>query len=204
MGKLNVDAVGNYSSRYKKKSLVTPTKKLTQEEEEATALAKRLSLEEYETKEAEGRAEARQRKESGDDRRDRRGRDSKEKREREVTEARLAKLPVTETFRDIPSGGREVVMYDDSKAEPTRKWAADESETTRSDPAKKQRTAWAPDYHWQYDYGGRDVHISTDSTSCAELFRKIHVGPSPFFGLQDMYERTAFTDAAKKTVAVIS
>ncbi|KAG7528353.1 hypothetical protein ISN44_Un191g000010, partial [Arabidopsis suecica] len=204
MGKLNVDAVGNYSSRYKKKSSVTPTKKMTREEEEATALAKRLSLEEYEAKEAKGRAEARQRKESGDDCRDRRGHDSKEKRDREVAEARSAKLPVIETSRDVSSGGREVVLYDDYQADPTRKRAADENETTRSDSAKKQRTAWAPDYRWRYDYGGRDIHISTDPTSCAELFRKIHVGPSPFFELQDMYERTAFTDAAKKTVAAVT
>ncbi|CAL9218495.1 unnamed protein product, partial [Arabidopsis halleri] len=31
----------------------------------------------------------------------------------------------------------------------------------------------------------------------------MHVGPSPFWELQDMYERTAFTDAAKKTVVAI-
>ncbi|KAG7536469.1 hypothetical protein ISN44_As13g004160 [Arabidopsis suecica] len=203
MGKLNVDAVGDYSSRYKKKSLVTPTKKMTREEEEATALAKRLSLEEYEAKEARGRAEVRQRRESGDDYRDRRGHDSKEKRDKEVAEARSAKLPVTEASRDTPSGGREVVLYDDYQAEPTRKRAADESETVRSDPIKKQRTAWAPDYRWRYDYNGRDAHISTDSTSCAELFRKLHVGPSPFFELQDMWERTAYTDAAKKSVVAI-
>ncbi|KAG7568407.1 hypothetical protein ISN45_Aa04g012260 [Arabidopsis thaliana x Arabidopsis arenosa] len=204
MGKLNVDAVGNYSSRYKKKSSVTPTKKMTREEEEATALAKRLSLEEYEAKEAKGRAETRQRKESGDDCRDRRGHDSREKRDREVAEARSAKLPVIETSRGVPSGGREVVLYDDYQTDPTRKRAADDNETTRSDSAKKQRTAWTSDYRWRYDYDGRDVHISTDPTSCAELFRKIHVGPSPFFELQDMYERTAFTDAAKKTVAAVT
>ncbi|KAG7564571.1 hypothetical protein ISN44_As10g013330 [Arabidopsis suecica] len=214
MGKLNVDAVGDYSSRYKKKSATTPAK-ASQEEDEAMALGQRLSLAEYEAKERERRPSGRHDRREGD-RRDRRGHGvggadrsdvrsdvERERREKEVAEARSAKLPVSETSQDAPLDGREVVMYDDSRVEPTRKRAADESEPVRPDSTKKQRTAWAPDYRWRYDYNGRDVHISTDSTSCAELFRKLHVGPSPFFELQDMWERTAFTDAAKKAVTAI-
>ncbi|KAG7578455.1 hypothetical protein ISN45_Aa03g026370 [Arabidopsis thaliana x Arabidopsis arenosa] len=211
MGKLNVDAVGDYSSRYKKRSSTTPVK-ATREEDEAMALGKRLSLAEHEAKERERRPSGRHDRREEGDRRDRRGADrsdvrsdvERERREREVAEARSAKLPVAETSQDVPLGGREVVLYDNSQVEPTRKRAVDESETVRSDPSKRQRTVWAPDYRWRYDYNGRDVHISTDSTSCAELFRKLHVGPSPFFELQDMYERTAFTDAAKKAVTAIS
>ncbi|KAG7589363.1 hypothetical protein ISN44_As07g016490 [Arabidopsis suecica] len=213
MGKLNVDAVGDYSARYKKRSAAIPGK-TSREEDEALALGKRLSLAEYEAKERDRRPSRHQDRREEGNRRDRRGHDAdrsdvrsdadRERREKEVAEARSAKLPVAETSRDVPLGSREVVLYDDSQVEPTRKRAADESETTRSDPAKKQRTAWVPDYRWRYDYNGRDAHISTDSTSCAELFRKIYVGPSPFFELQDMYERTAFTDAAKKTVAAVA
>ncbi|XP_020887271.1 meiosis-specific protein ASY2-like [Arabidopsis lyrata subsp. lyrata] len=216
MGKLNVDAVGDYSSRYKKKSATTPAK-TSREEDEAMALGKRLSLAEYEAKERERRPSGRQDRREEGDRRDRRdhgvgGADrsdvrsdvERERREKEVAEARSAKLPVVETSHDASLGGREVILYDNSQVEPTRKRAADESETVRSDPTKKQRTAWAPDYRWRYDYDERNVHISTDSTSCAELFRKIHVGPSPFFELQDMWERTAFTDAAKKSVAAVT
>ncbi|KAG7589440.1 hypothetical protein ISN44_As07g017170 [Arabidopsis suecica] len=212
MGKLNVDAVGDYSARYKKRSATTPAK-TSREEDEALALGKRLSLAEYEAKERERRPSGRQERRDEGDRRDRRGHGAggtdrsdarsdaeRERREKEVAEARSAKLPIAEASHDVPLGGREVVPYDDSQVEPTRKRTVDESETARSDPAKRQRTAWAPDYRWRYDYNGRDVHISTDPTACAELFRKIHVGPSPFFELQDMYERTAFTDAAKKTV----
>ncbi|XP_020888422.1 uncharacterized protein LOC110230286 [Arabidopsis lyrata subsp. lyrata] len=216
MGKMNVDAVGDYSSRYKKKSSVTPSKRMSREEDEAMALGKRLSLAEHEAKESERRSSGRRDRRDEGDRRDRRGHDvvgadrsearsdaERERREKEVAEARSAKLPIAETSHDVPLGGREVILYDNSQVEPTKKRAADESEPARSDPTKRQRTAWAPDYRWRYDYNGRDVHISTDSTSCAELFRKLHVGPSPFFELQDMWERTAFTDAAKKTVAAI-
>ncbi|XP_020866112.1 meiosis-specific protein ASY2-like [Arabidopsis lyrata subsp. lyrata] len=216
MGKMNVDAVGDYSSRYKKKSSVTPSKRMSREEDEAMALGKRLSLAEHEAKESERRSSGRRDRRDEGDRRDRRGHDvvgadrsearsdvERERREKEVAEARSAKLPVAETSHDVPLGGREVILYDNSQVEPTKKRAADESEPVRSDPTKKQRMAWAPDYRWRYDYNGRDVHISTDSTSCAELFLKLHVGPSPFFELQDMWERTAFTDAAKKTVAAI-
>ncbi|CAL9237505.1 unnamed protein product, partial [Arabidopsis halleri] len=214
MGKLNVDAVGDYSSRYKRKSATTPAR-ASREEEEAMALGQRLSLAEYEAKERERRPSGRHDRREGD-RRDRRGHGDggtdrsdvrsdaeRERREKEVAEARSAKLPVAETSHDVPMVGGEVVLYGDSRVEPTRKRTTDESETARSDPAKRQRTDWAPDYRWRYDYNGRDVHVSTDATSCAELFRKMHVGPSPFWELQDMYERTAFTDAAKKTVVAI-
>ncbi|CAH8277229.1 unnamed protein product [Arabidopsis lyrata] len=62
-----------------------------------------------------------------------------------------------------------------------------------------QKRPWVADHRWSYRYVDRDVPFTSNADACAALFREMGHGPGSFPLIEDLRERDAYTEAARKS-----
>lgn len=135
---------------------------------------------------------------------------SEKEKKREATAARLA-AQATEALQVpppalvgsqtvAPTTTRPGTLVVPSDLTPVgRKRAASAGEDRLTPGAKRSRVA---DHRWSYRYVERDVPFSSNALACAELFREVGHGPGIFPLIEDLKEREAYTEAARRSCEV--
>ncbi|VYS68601.1 unnamed protein product [Arabidopsis thaliana] len=181
--KINTEEVGSYSSRYKRQKTSAPREsqerdRLPSGEDRAVRwLKKKGVLPDPSPREAI--------------------RDVT--REKELAAARQGKQREGSARSDVPPGCNTLVVHPGPVNDPHHRRSSAAIEEIRPDA----RGSKQPDYRWEHYYSGRKVPITSDAESCADLFRKISYGPTPFPEVKELKEMKAFTDVARKTFDVV-
>ncbi|KAG7584963.1 hypothetical protein ISN45_Aa02g003470 [Arabidopsis thaliana x Arabidopsis arenosa] len=188
MGKFDLSVVPDYASRYKEKrpATETPVAKPSRSEERQMREAVKKSLLDQGGRQAFQAGSSRPLSPN-----------SERVKKNEIVAARLTQQA---------GGGDRVAILppgDDSRAvgarsgsvEPlTRKRPAD----TGARPIAQKRPRVA-DHRWSYRYVDRDVPFTFNADACAALFCEMGHGPGSFPLIEDLRERDAYTEAAKKS-----
>ncbi|XP_020881843.1 meiosis-specific protein ASY2-like [Arabidopsis lyrata subsp. lyrata] len=188
MGKFDLSVVPDYASRYKEKrpATETPVAKPTRSEERQMREALKKSLLDQGGRHAFQAGSSRPLSPN-----------SERVKKNEVLAARLTQQ-AGEGDRAVilpPSDDLRAVGARSGSVEPlNRKRPAD----TGARPIAQKRPRVA-DHRWSYRYVDRDVPFTSNADACAALFREMGHGPGSFPLIEDLRERDAYTEAARKS-----
>ncbi|CAH8259433.1 unnamed protein product [Arabidopsis lyrata] len=188
MGKFDLSVVPDYASRYKEKrpASETPVAKPTRSEERQMREALKKSLLDQGGRHAFQAGSSRPLSPN-----------SERVKKNEALAARLTQQ-AGEGDRAVilpPSDDLRAVGARSGSVEPlNRKRPAD----TGARPIAQKRPRVA-DHRWSYRYVDRDVPFTSNADACAALFREMGHGPGSFPLIEDLRERDAYTEAARKS-----
>ncbi|KAG7552775.1 hypothetical protein ISN45_Aa06g033620 [Arabidopsis thaliana x Arabidopsis arenosa] len=188
MGKFNVNVVPEYASRQKEKrpAIEDPAPKPSHSEERDVREALKKSLLDQGGRHAFQAGSSRPLSPN-----------SERAKKNEILAARLAQQAGGVDQVGIPpsGGGSQAIVTGGGPVEPTaRKRAADAE--VRPVASKRPRVA---DHRWSYRYNDRDVPFVSNADACAGLFCEMGHGPGSFPALDELRERDAYTEAARKS-----
>ena len=184
MGKFNLDVVPDYSQRYKEKrpASETPTPNPSRSQERQTREATKKSLLDKGGRHSQQAGSSRPLSPA-----------SESAKRDEMVNSRASRQ-----VGGCPAGAGPPTNVQGRTGEvSTRKRAV--ADGPRPEPAKKARVA---DHRWGYRYVERDIPFVSNADACAKLLCEIGHGPGPFPPLDDLKEKEAYIEAAKKSCEV--